>query len=99
MNELDLGKADVVEVAPEQAHRAATEGRAVQSSAPFELMALVFSRDPQTPDEARERQVMGLSIDRAAINNVLLQGAAETTGALVPGWMTGYAFLFSSEGE
>ncbi len=99
MIELDLGKADVVEVAPEQAHRAATEGRAVQSSAPFELMALIFSRDPQTPDEARQRQVLALSIDPAALNNVLLQGAAEPTGALLPGWVTGYAFLFPSEAD
>ncbi len=95
--DLDLGKADVVEAAPEQAHRAVMEGRTVQSSASFELMALVFSRDPQTPDEARQRQVLGLSIDRAAINNVLLQGSAEPTGALLPGWMTGYAFLFPSD--
>ena len=100
MIELDLGKADVVEVAPEQAHRAATEGRrAVQSSAPFELMALIFSRDPQTPDEARQRQVLALSIDPAALNNVLLQGAAEPTGALLPGWVTGYVFLFPSEAD
>src|SRR6266571_2902214 len=97
--DLDLGKADVVEAAPEQAHRAVMEGRAVQSSASFELMALVFSRDPQTPDEARQRQVLGLSIDRAAINNVLLQGSAEPTGALLPGWMTGYAFLFPTEAD
>src|SRR6059058_3329282 len=97
--ELDLGKADVVEAAPEQAHHAVMEGRTVQSSAPFELMALIFSRDPQTPDEARQRQVLGLSIDRSAINNVLLQGSAEPTGALLPGWMTGYAFLFPSEAD
>src|SRR5438445_6597315 len=99
MIELDLSKADVVEIAPEQAHRAVMEGRTVQSSASFELMALVFSREPQTPDEARQRQVLGLSIDRAAINSVLLQGSAEPTGALLPGWMTGYAFLFPSEAD
>jgi peptide/nickel transport system substrate-binding protein len=99
MIEMDLGKADIIEIAPEQAHRAAMEGRTVRSSAPFELMALVFSRNPQTPDETRQRQVLSLSIDRAAINNVLLQGSAEPTGALLPGWMTGYAFLFPSEAD
>jgi peptide/nickel transport system substrate-binding protein len=97
--ELDLGKADVVEAAPEQAHRAVMERRAVQSSAPFELMVLVFSRDPQTHDEARQRQVLALSIDRASINNVVLQGAAEPSAALLPGWMTGFAFLFPSEAD
>ncbi|HEV2717627.1 MAG TPA: ABC transporter substrate-binding protein [Terriglobales bacterium] len=97
--ELDLGKADVIEIAPEQAHRMAMEGRAARSSAPFELIALGFSRDPQTPDEARQRQVLALSIDRVSMNNVLLQGAAEPTGALLPDWMTGYGFLFPSEAD
>src|SRR5437016_12882282 len=87
--ELDLSKADVVEIAPEQAHRAVMEGRTVQSSASFELMALVLSRGPQTPDEARQRQVLGLSIDRAAINNVRLHGSPQPTAALLPGWMPG----------
>src|SRR5207237_10557416 len=82
MIERDLGKADVVEAAPEQAHHAVMEGRAVQSSAPFELMALIFSRDPQTPDEARQRQVLGLSIDRSAINIVLVHGSREPAVAL-----------------
>jgi peptide/nickel transport system substrate-binding protein len=99
MIELDLGKADVIEVAPEQARRAASEGRLVRDSAPFELMAVVFSRDVQTPDEARQRQVLALSIDRASIKNVLLQGAAESSGALLPGGMTGYAFLFQSDAD
>jgi len=99
MIELDLGKADVVEVAPEQAHRAAAEGRSVKNSVPIELMALVFSRDPQTADDARQRQVLALSIDRVSMNSVLLQGDAQATGALLPGWMTGYSFLFPGEAD
>ena len=43
---LDLGKADVVEVAPDQARHAAAEGRRIENSAPAEWMGLVFSRDP-----------------------------------------------------
>ncbi len=42
---LDLGKADVVEIAPEQARHAAADGRRVENSAPAELMALVFTRE------------------------------------------------------
>ena len=45
---LDLGKADMVEVAPDQARHAVLEGRRVESSAPAEWMALVFSRDIQS---------------------------------------------------
>jgi MarR-like DNA-binding transcriptional regulator SgrR of sgrS sRNA len=43
MISFDLGKAQVIEVAPEQAHRASTEGRHVESSAPVELISLVLA--------------------------------------------------------
>lgn len=97
MISLDLGKADLIEVAPEQARRAAMENRSVQSSAPMELVALVFVRDRQSADEGRRRQALALSMDRATMNTVLLQGAGEPSGALLPNWMTGYAFLFPAD--
>ncbi|MBZ5704398.1 MAG: ABC transporter substrate-binding protein [Acidobacteriia bacterium] len=97
MISLDLGKADLIEVAPEQAHRAAMENRSVQSSAPLELMALVFTRDRQSAEEGRLRQALVLSIDRAAMNTVLLQGGGEPAGGLLPNWMSGYAFLFTTD--
>jgi ABC-type transport system substrate-binding protein len=92
----DLGKAQVVEVAPELAHRAVAEGRHVDSSAPIELIALVFSRDSQSPDDGRQRQAFALSVDRESLNTVVLQGGGESTGGLLPNWMTGYGFLFPS---
>jgi peptide/nickel transport system substrate-binding protein len=91
---LELGKADIVEVAPDQARRAVSEGRRLQSSAPAEWMALVFSRDSQSAEEGKSRQALALSIDRAAINDVLLQGGGEAAGTFLPNWLTGYAFLF-----
>ena len=97
MISFDLGKADLIEVAPEQAHRAASENRNVQSSAPSELMALAFSHDPQSADEARLREALTLSIDRATLSNVLLQGGGEPAGTLLPNWMTGYGVVFPSE--
>jgi ABC-type transport system substrate-binding protein len=92
----DLGKAQVVEVTPEQVHRAVAEGRRIDSSAPIELIALVFSRDLQSPDDGRQRQAFALSIDRESLNTVVLQGGGEPAGGLLPNWMTGYDFLFSS---
>jgi len=92
----DLGKAQVVEAAPEQAHRAVAEGRRIDSSAPVELIALVFSRDSQSPDDARQRQAFALSLDRESLNTVVLQGGGEPAGGLLPNWMTGYDFLFPS---
>jgi hypothetical protein len=96
---LDLGRADLIEVAPEQAHRAAAEGRRVESSAPVELMALIFARDAQSTEDIRLRQALSFAIDRQALNSVLLQGGGEPTGALLPNWMTGYAFLFSTNAD
>jgi len=94
---LDLGRADVVEVAPEQAARAATEGRQVQRSAPFELMALIFTHERQSAEEGRLREALALSIDRNLLNNVLLQGGGEPAAGLLPNWMTGYGFLFPTD--
>jgi ABC-type transport system substrate-binding protein len=91
---LDLGKADIVEVAPEQARRAQAEGRQLDNSPPAEWMALVFSRDRQSPEEGQLRQVLSLGIDRAAMNDVLLQGGGVPTVTFLPDWMTGYSFLF-----
>jgi ABC-type transport system substrate-binding protein len=94
MISFDLGKTQVIEVAPEQTRRAMAEVRHIESSAPVELIALVFSRDLQSPDEGRQRQALALSIDRELLNTVVLQGGGEPAGSLLPNWMTGYVFLF-----
>jgi peptide/nickel transport system substrate-binding protein len=89
-----LGKTQVIEVAPEQAHRAATEAVRVESSAPVELIALVFGPDSKSAEYAKQRQVLALSIDRDLLNTVVLQGGGEPAGGLLPNWMTGYEFVF-----
>lgn len=93
---LDLGKAELIDVAPEQAHRAAVEGRRIASSAPTRLLALVFRRGHPSEDESKLRQALSLSIDRTSLNNVILQAGGEPAGALLPNWMSGYSFLFST---
>jgi len=94
MISFDLGRTQVIEVAPEQIRRAAAEGRQVESSAPVELMALVFPRDPQSPDDARQRRAFALSLDRGLLKSVVLQDGAQPAGGLLPNWMTGYSFVF-----
>jgi peptide/nickel transport system substrate-binding protein len=96
---LELGKADAVEVAPEQARRAGLGGRTIVESAPNELMALVFMRDAKSADEARLRQALSAAIDRASIVKVLLQGQGEAAETILPNWMTGYAMLFAGTGQ
>ena len=96
---LELGKADVVEAAPEQARRLSSAGRTITESAPDELVALVFTREAQSEDEVRVRQALSAAIDRVSIVNVLLQGEGESARTILPNWMTGYAMLFGQEGD
>jgi len=88
--DLELGKADVVELGVNEPRRTAA-GRKTWTSAPVRLMALVFG--PRVTDE-RIREALALAVDRAAIHNVLLQRQGEISGALLPQWISGYAFLF-----
>jgi peptide/nickel transport system substrate-binding protein len=111
MTELELGKADLVEVAPEQVHlfsqgqvsqnqfsqnRDVPAGRRLASSAPIELLALVFARDVASADEKLLREALALSVERGSIRSVLLQGAGQPSGSILPNWMSGYGFVFAS---
>jgi peptide/nickel transport system substrate-binding protein len=94
MTALELGKADLVEVAPEQTRRISQEGRRLTSSSPMELLALVFTRDVASPDEKLLREALALSVERGSIRSVLLQGAGEPAASILPNWMGGYEFVF-----
>jgi peptide/nickel transport system substrate-binding protein len=93
----EFGKAQVIEIAPEESHRAATEGSRIEAASPIELVALVFNRDPQSPTDLKQREVLSLSIDRRSLNSVVMQNGGEPAGGLLPDWMTGYEFLFPVE--
>jgi ABC-type transport system substrate-binding protein len=96
---LEAGRADVIEMAPEQAqHFPQAKGRLL-SSDPVELVALVFSRDISVPDEKLLREALGLSVERGSMHSVLLQGAGQPTGSLLPTWISGYGFVFSSQAD
>jgi peptide/nickel transport system substrate-binding protein len=94
---LDLGKTDLVELTPEQVHRAAAEGRRVLRSQPVVLIALVFNKDRVGPEDGRFRDALSLSVDRNSMRNVLLQGQGEPASGILPNWLTGYEFVFPSE--
>jgi ABC-type transport system substrate-binding protein len=88
---LELGRVDVIETSTEATGHTAG---ATATSSPDELLALVFSRDARSLEEANLRQALGLAIDRNLLNNVVLQSAGAPAGGLLPNWMSGYAFLF-----
>jgi peptide/nickel transport system substrate-binding protein len=91
---LDLGKADIVEIAPENIRRAKADGRTVLSSEPAELLALVFANDARNDDEAHARNALTSILDRNALGDFVMQGGGAPTAALLPNWLTGYAFVF-----
>jgi peptide/nickel transport system substrate-binding protein len=88
--DLELGKADVVELGPNELLRS-PPGRKVWTSSPVRVLALVFSA---RFEDARVREALALAIDRSAIHTVLFQRQGEISGALLPQWLSGYAFLF-----
>ena len=90
--DLDLGRADVIEVAPEEGSRQSS--RRVVRSDPAVLFAIRFSHTNPAVKDPRVREAVSLAIDREAIANILLQRRGEATGGLLPNWMTGYSFLF-----
>jgi peptide/nickel transport system substrate-binding protein len=103
---LELGRADLVEAAPE-AGNGSPRGH-TSSSLSVELMALVFtgnstasstasSAPNSKTQDARLREALALSIDRKPIQMVLLKGAAEPTASILPNWMTGYSAAFSTQ--
>jgi peptide/nickel transport system substrate-binding protein len=96
---LELGRTDLIEVAAEQSHRVAMEGRPVSASEPVELIALLFARDAQTSAEKSLRDALALSVDRGSIRSVLLQGAGQPAGSILPDWMTGYGFVFPADAD
>jgi ABC-type transport system substrate-binding protein len=94
MVDLELGRADVIEVGFDQARRAAQEGKRVVTSMPTEVFVLVFNSEKPGVQDERLREAIADALDRAAITNVLLQKEGEPSGAVLPQWISGYAFLF-----
>lgn len=89
----ELGQSQVIEIPSDQVHHA-TEARQLRPSEPIELIALLFARDVQSAEETKQRQALAFSIDRSLLNRVVLQGGGEPAGGLLPGWLSGYGFLF-----
>jgi ABC-type transport system substrate-binding protein len=94
---VDWARYQVAEVAPDQARRAVGSSHRAGASSPSDLLALVFTRPPTSAEEGRLRDALSSSIERKLLNDVVLQGGGEPARGLLPGWMTGYDFLFAGE--
>lgn len=94
--DLQIGKADLADITPELVRKARQENVRIWSSAPNTLLALRFEDSQAAVADEHLREALSLSLDRDTMANVLLQRQAEPTAALLPQWLSGYAFLFDS---
>ncbi|MEO8370005.1 MAG: ABC transporter substrate-binding protein [Candidatus Solibacter sp.] len=94
-SDLELGRADVVELGPNELRRVPA-GRRIWSSNAVRVLALVFSA---RVEDARVREALALAVDRSTIHGVLLQRQGDVSAALLPQWLSGYAFLFPVAGD
>jgi len=90
--DLELGKADAVEIDITALRRLRQQNANLAVSAPDEVLALVFDGAAQVAPALQ--QALALSIDRAAIQTVLLQRQGQISAALLPQWLSGYSFVF-----
>lgn len=95
MFDLQLGKADLIELSPDLVPRARQAGLRVWTSEPMTLYGLRFDEAQSLASDVRLREALSLSFDRGTMANVLLQKQAEPAAALLPEWLSGYAFLFN----
>jgi hypothetical protein len=93
--DLQLARADLIELSPELVRRATQENLRVWTSSPLRLFALRFDDAQPSTADARLREALSLSLDRSTMASVLLQKQAEPAAALLPQWLSGYAFLFT----
>jgi ABC-type transport system substrate-binding protein len=96
---LEVGRVDVVEIAPDQGHHFSRAKGRLLSSAPVELLALVFTRGVSSTGDKALREALGLSIERGSMLTVLLQGTGQPTGGLLPTWISGYGFVFPIQAD
>lgn len=98
-NAVAFGQADVVELSPDEVRRTAQRGVRIASSEPVDLFALIFNTARPSVQNERIRQAVALAIDRSAIADVVMQHQGVVAGGLLPGWLSGYAYLFPSAAD
>jgi len=94
--DLQVGKADIAEIAPDLVRKGRQEGLRIWNSAPQTLVALRFDDSLAAPASDQLREALWLALDRDTMANVLLQREAQPADSLLPQWLSGYAFLFES---
>src|SRR6185312_2202208 len=101
--ERQLGRYSAAELTVDQLRPLEQSNQNLQLSRPSDLLVLLFlhpdnqvagSRQARKPVDARVREALSNAINRAAINNVILQKRGIPASGILPQWLTGYEFLF-----
>jgi ABC-type transport system substrate-binding protein len=94
---LQVGRDEIVEIPPDLVRKARQDNLRIWSSPPDMLLALRFDGEAQSAaSNQRLREALDLALDRDTMANVLLQRQALPATALLPQWLSGYAFLFGN---
>ena len=94
--DLQVGRADIIDISPDLVRKARQDNLRVWSSPPATLLALRFDSAQPAAANALLRETLDLALDRDTMANVLLQRQALPASALLPQWLSGYAFLFGN---
>jgi peptide/nickel transport system substrate-binding protein len=93
---LQVGRAELIDIPPDLVRKARQENLRVWSSPPNTLLALRFDDAQPAASDPRLREALDSALDRDTMANVLLQRQALPATALLPQWLSGYAFLFGT---
>ena len=101
--ERQLGQYSAAELTVDQLRPLEQSNQNLQLSRPSDLLLLLFlqpdvaspgARPARKPVDPRVREALSNAINRAAINNVILQKRGAPASGILPQWLTGYEFLF-----
>jgi peptide/nickel transport system substrate-binding protein len=93
---LQVGRTDVIDVPSDLVRKVRQENLRVWSSPPNTLLALRVDEAQPGVADPKFREALDLALDRETMANVLLQREAFPAVALLPQWLSGYAFLFGN---
>jgi MarR-like DNA-binding transcriptional regulator SgrR of sgrS sRNA len=94
--DLNVGRADLVEVPAEQLRQAQQDHLRLLTSPSMTLLALEVS-DAGPLSNPLLRTSISLAVDRSTLSNVIYQKQGEVTASLPPASVSGYSFLFPSD--
>ena len=94
VSDFQLARTDAIEADPSEPRPTSTS--LALFTRPIELIALVFNANHRSASDPRVRTALAKAIDRNSIYSVLLRRQGESSAALLPEWISGYAHLFNA---